>query len=216
MAALAQADERFALALRTGGHRPVALRGPGFPSLIKIILEQQVSLAAAARMFANLCEACDPLEPEGFLTLEEPLLRACGFSRQKIAYARGLAEALAGGALDLAALGLMPDEEAIETLCALKGIGPWTAQNYLLWSHGRRDIFPSNDLALLIGWQWLAGLDDRPSVQALDAQAGDWSPRRTAAAFLIWNYYLEKVDERRVAKRGAAGRKAVATQAAAG
>ena len=226
MAALARTDARLDLALRRGGHRPVILREPGFASFCKIILEQQVSLAAAARMYGNLRAACQPLEPKGFLTLDEATLRACGFSRQKIAYARGLAEALLAGDLDLSALAALPDEEAIGILCGLKGIGPWSAQNYLLWSHGRRDIFPTNDLALLIGWQWLAGLEARPTVRALDEQALDWAPRRTAAAFLIWHYYLEEVDARRASgrrasKRGAAkgdGRpaKEVAARRAAG
>ncbi|MEM8917020.1 MAG: DNA-3-methyladenine glycosylase 2 family protein, partial [Pseudomonadota bacterium] len=156
-----------------------------------------------ARMYTNLCAACEPLEPASFLKLDDRLLKECGFSRQKMVYARGLAEALLEGSLDLDEVGRLPDEQAIERLCRLKGIGPWSAQNYLLWSHGRRDIFPSNDLALMIGWQWLAGLDKRPSITELDELALAWRPRRTAAAFLIWHYYL--------ATR-AGGTKAVATQ----
>lgn len=203
MEGLAADSRLFRQAYEAGLSYVVTLRAPGFASLIKIILEQQISLAAAARMYTNLCAACEPLEPASFLKLDDRLLKECGFSRQKMVYARGLAEALLEGSLDLDEVGRLPDEQAIERLCRLKGIGPWSAQNYLLWSHGRRDIFPSNDLALMIGWQWLAGLDKRPSITELDEQALAWRPRRTAAAFLIWHYYL--------ATR-AAGTKAVATQ----
>lgn len=200
MVALANDHRPFRRAYEVGGHTPVVLRAPGFPCLIKLILEQQVSLAAAARMFEKLNKACTPLEPERFLTLNDPLLRECGFSRQKIVYARGLANAIRNGEIDLHRIGDLTDEDAIETLCRLKGIGPWTAQNYLLWSFGRRDIFPANDLALMIGWHWLAQLDNRPSAAELTEVAQAWQPRRTAAAFLIWHFYLAEIDNRRRAR----------------
>lgn len=200
MAALAADHAPFRHALKIGGDRPVVLREPGFPCLIKLILEQQVSLAAAARMFEKLNATCSPLEPERFLRLADPVLKDCGFSRPKMVYARGLAEAIGDGSIDLLSIGTLPDDEAIETLCQLKGIGPWTAQNYLLWAFGRRDIFPTNDLALMIGWQWLAGLDARPTANELMDIAEAWQPRRTAAAFLIWHFYLAEIDNRRAAR----------------
>lgn len=124
MEGLAADHAPFKRALEVGGDRPVVLREPGFPCLIKLILEQQISLAAAARMFEKLNAACNPLEPEGFRKLQDPVLKACGFSRPKMAYARGLAEAVGEGAIDLLGVGRLPDDEAVETLCTLKGIGP--------------------------------------------------------------------------------------------
>ncbi len=200
MEALAAEHAPFRRALEVGGERQVVLREPGFPCLIKLILEQQVSLAAAARMFEKLNAACSPLEPENFLRLEDPVLKDCGFSRPKMVYGRGVAKAIGDGSIDLLAVGTLPDDEAVERLCQLKGIGPWTAQNYLLWAFGRRDIFPTNDLALMIGWQWLAKLEERPTANELTDVARSWHPRRTAAAFLIWHFYLAEIDNRRAAR----------------
>lgn len=188
--ALADEDPRFVPALRYTKRFPFRLRGPGFPTLLKIILDQQVSTHAAAAMWAKFVACVDPVTPSGFLALDDATLKACGFSRQKTAYARGLASALVDGALDLDALARMPDQDAIETLTALKGLGPWSAQCYLLFGLGRRDIFPAGDLALQVGWQRIAELPERPGPAALLDQAEAWRPRRTAAAYLIWRHYL--------------------------
>lgn len=188
--ALAEAEPRFAPALEYTQRFPFRLRGPGFATLLQIILDQQVSTHAAAAMWAKFTARLDPVTPEGFLALEDETLKACGFSRQKTRYGRGLATALAEGTLDLEGLADLPDDEAIAALTALKGIGPWSAECYLLFGLGRRDVFPAGDLALQVGWQRIAALDARPSPAELLDHAEAWRPRRTAAAYLIWRHYL--------------------------
>jgi DNA-3-methyladenine glycosylase II len=204
MAALAAADRRLGPAAEASRRYSVALRRPGFDTLLRIILEQQVSTAAAAAMWRKLVERLGPVEPAGFLALGDDELKRCGFSRQKAGYGRALAEAVREGSIDLAAVAALPDEEALSVLCALKGIGRWSAENYLLWALGRRDVLPAQDLALLVGWQWLTGAERRPAADALRAEAEAWRPRRTAASFLIWHYYLAAVADRR-AGRSAGG-----------
>lgn len=176
------------------------LRPPGFATLLGLILEQQVSVAAGAAMWRRLTETLDPVTPDGFLALDDDRLRACGFSRPKLAYGRGLARAVADGALDLAALETAEDEAAIARLTELKGIGRWTAECYLLFALGRRDVLPAADLALLVGWQALAGLPERPTPDAFRTAADPWRPRRTAASLLLWRVYRAERDAAKAAK----------------
>ena len=202
MAALAAADPRLAPAMAASARYAVVLRRPGFATLLRIILEQQVSTAVAAAMWRRLGETLGAVTPAGFLALDDAVLKRCGFSRQKTAYGRALAEALDTGRFDLDAVAHLPDDAALEALCALKGVGRWSAENYLLWALGRRDVLPAQDLALMVGWQWLTGRDERPTAAALRADAEAWRPRRTAASFLIWHHYLATVADRRRAKGG--------------
>ncbi len=222
VAALASADPAFALAARIAGVFPIRLRPPGFGTLLRIILEQQVSTAAAAAMWRRLCDrlgaaapgpplpdsvapgsgAPGSVAPGPFLALDDDALRACGFSRQKARYGRALAEEVRDGRLDLEALAGLDDEAAMARLCALPGIGRWSAENYLLWALGRPDVLPAQDLALQLGWQWLTETAERPTAAALRTAAEPWRPRRTAASLLIWHFYLARVAER----RGSAGR----------
>jgi DNA-3-methyladenine glycosylase II len=185
---------RYAEALR------LSLRPAGFPTLLMLILEQQVSVSAAAAMWRRLESLVGPPAPGPVLALDDGAMRACGFSRQKMVYARGLAESVLSGAIDLDGLDRIDDESVIERLSALKGIGRWTAECYLLWALGRRDVLPAADLALQAGWQWLAGAPNRPSEKALRAAAEAWRPRRTAASLLIWAHYLAEVGHRRRAR----------------
>jgi len=206
--ALPAADVRLARAAAAGAPFAIDLRPPGFGTLLRIILEQQVSTAAARGMWAKLqARLGEAPAPAAFLALDDAALRACGFSRQKAGYGRALAEAVAAGAVDLDAVAALDDEAAVAALTALKGIGRWSAENYLLWALGRRDVFPAQDLALLVGWQWLTGADARPTAEALRAQAEVWRPRRTAATLLIWQYYLAQAADRRAAApvRGSSG-----------
>ena len=202
-ASLAASDERLARAAEIAGAFPIPLRGPGFGTLLGIILEQQVSTASARAMRARFDAVLPDPTPHGFLALDDATLKTCGFSRQKTRYGRALAEAIAAGDIDFDSVSALADEPAIETLCALKGIGRWTAENYLLWGLGRRDIFPAQDLALLVGWQWLTEGDERPRPEELRSIAERWQPRRTAAAFLIWHFYLGTIAARRRPKGGA-------------
>lgn len=168
---------------------PVELREHGFPTLLRAIVAQQVSAAAARSIWGRLVEQVDPLTPEGFAALGETGIRALGFSRQKIAYGLGLADAVTSGRLDLAAITAMPDEDAIAALSALKGIGRWSAEVYLLFALGRADVWPAQDLALQVAAQRIKGLDARPTPKQMTALAEPWRPWRGAAALALWHYY---------------------------
>ncbi len=164
-------------------------RGGGFAKLLRIILDQQISIQVADRMWQRLTDRIGEPTPQGLRDLDEDSLRACGFSRQKIRYSLGLADAVETGRLDFSALEAAPDPDAMAMLTALTGVGEWTAECYLLFGMGRRDIMPAKDLALQVAWQKLIGLDTRPSAEALRAQTAPLAPRRSAAAMVLWTYY---------------------------
>lgn len=185
------ADEPvFAAILARAGPPCFRRRRNGFETLLHIILEQQVSIDAAAAMFRRLNEECRPLHPAGFLGLDDETLRRCGFSRQKAGYGRGLAAAVAGGALDFSRLADAPDEEALAALVALKGIGRWSAEIYLIFALGRDDIWPAADLGLQLGVAAELGLPDRPDERRLRDIGERWRPWRSVAACLFWQSYL--------------------------
>jgi len=188
-AALTAADPALAEAAAVAAGFPVEVRAEGLATLLHLILEQQVSIAAAAVMFHRLAEILGEITPEGVLRLDDATMRSCGFSRQKAGYARGLAEAVRTGSFSFDRLRSLDDEAAVAVLMQLRGIGRWTAENYLLFALVRRDIFPAGDLALRIGWERLTGAE-RPSEMDLRARAAAWAPRRSAASYLIWHYYL--------------------------
>ena len=177
------------------------MRAPaGFPGLLRIILEQQVSTRAAEAMWRKLCGGSDRIAPEAVLALDDDALRQCGFSRQKMAYARGLADDVLSGRLDIEAVHAMPDDDALESLVRIKGIGRWSAEIYLLLVLGRADVWPVDDLAVAVGLQWLLGRDERPPRDELVALGEPWRPYRSTAARLVWHYYLQVAPERRRAK----------------
>ena len=182
--ALVAADPR----LDPGGPMMIETLDGGFPGMIHLILGQQVSIEAADAMYARL-RRLGPLTPEFLLALDDETLRSCGFTRMKTRYARTLADAVLGG-LDLDGVAALDSTAAVTELVALPGIGRWTAECFLLFSAGHRDVFPAADLALRIGWQEIAGLTITPSEAELRAHAVGWSPRRSAAAHLIWHRYL--------------------------
>jgi DNA-3-methyladenine glycosylase II len=186
---LAAVDPDLAAVVARYGRPPLWERAGGFPTLIHIILEQQVSLASARAAFDRLA-AAGPITPASFLRLDDASLRTIGFSRQKAAYGRGLALAITSGALDLAALESMDDEPARSALLAIKGIGPWTADIYLLMALRRPDIWPLGDLALVLAMQAVKGLAQRPTAAEALAIAESWRPWRAAAARVLWHYYL--------------------------
>lgn len=165
-------------------------RRNGFATLLHIILEQQVSTDAAAAMHRRLAELCRPLAPQPFLALDDATLRRCGFSRQKMGYGRGLAAAVADGSLDFAALDQAPDAEAFAALVALKGIGPWSAEIYLIFALGRADVWPAADLGLQLGVAECLGMAERPTEPALRRLSVAWQPWRSVAACLFWQSYL--------------------------
>ncbi|MEJ1931307.1 DNA-3-methyladenine glycosylase [Nostoc sp. NIES-2111] len=187
---LANIDTDLARVLETLGPPPIWQREAGFPTLVKIILEQQVSLAAAKAVFNRLSEIVKPLTPENFLTFDDGQLRLIGFSRQKSLYCRGLAEAIVRGELDLSKLVTMDDNAIRSQLKRIKGIGDWTVDIYLLMALQHRDAFPRGDLGLLIAAQQLKGLATRPTPIQLETIAENWRPWRAVAARILWHYYL--------------------------
>jgi DNA-3-methyladenine glycosylase II len=180
----------FAAILARAGAPRFRRRRNGFETLLHIILEQQVSIDAAAAMFRRLNEYCRPLSPRGFLTLDDATLRSCGFSRQKAGYGRGLAEKVSGGALDFAKLAVAGDDEALAALVALKGIGRWSAEIYQIFALGRADIWPAGDLGLQFGVAVDLGLGERLGERELREIGERWRPWRTVAACLFWQSYL--------------------------
>jgi DNA-3-methyladenine glycosylase II len=180
----------FAAIIERAGSPRFRRRRNGFETLLHIILEQQVSIDAAAAMFRRLNEECRPLTPGSFITLDEATLRRCGFSRQKAAYGRGLAEAVTNGSLDFTRLAATPDDEALAALVALKGIGRWSAEIYLIFALGRDDIWPAADLGLQFGVAAELGLGTRLGERELGEIGERWRPWRTVAACLFWQSYL--------------------------
>lgn len=189
---LTERDEHLAEVVATYGRPSLWVREPGFPTLVYIILEQQVSLASAKATFDRLKTTVKPLTPSGFLKLDDAELLRIGFSRQKTLYTRLLAESLARRHFDLRYLHNLPDESAHKMLMAFKGIGRWTADIYLLSALGRPDIWPTGDLALATAVKEVKRLRKRPSPEKLEALSAPWRPWRAVAARLFWHAYLCK------------------------
>ena len=160
--------------------------------LVLVILEQQVSLASALVAFEKLRAAASPLTPERFLAFDDAALRAFGFSRQKALYCRLAARAVLEGELNFDALRSLDDDAARAHLLRLKGVGPWTAEIYLLRSLLRPDAWPSGDLALQLAAQEVKRLPARPTAAELDELAEAWRPLRAVAARLLWLHYLKR------------------------
>jgi DNA-3-methyladenine glycosylase II len=189
---LSDADPDLARLVSEAGPPPLWAREPGFPSLVHIILEQQVSLASARAAFTRLQEAAVMLTPERFLEFTGVELKGIGFSRQKTAYCRELARAILLGELDLVSLKDMDDLSARTELMKIKGIGPWTADIYLLLAMLRPDIWPTGDLALAIAVGEVKGLSSRPGPDEMDHIARPWRPWRAVAARILWHHYLSQ------------------------
>lgn len=181
---LAAKDTRFAKALDASGPLPLRRRKDGFREILNAITSQQLSVASANAIWARM-EAAGMCEAEAILNASNETLRACGFSRQKITYARDLAAA----DLDYVGLRDLPSEDVISQLVAIRGIGPWTAEIYTMFSLGHADVFAPGDLALQEAARMLFDLDERPTEKALREMAKDWTPWRAVAARLLWAYY---------------------------
>ncbi len=158
--------------------------------MIRFILEQQVSLASADAAFGRLEESIGSITPEAFLALEDAELRRIGFSRQKAGYGRGLAEGIMHGTITLQDLRAMADNEAMQSLEAIRGVGPWTASCYLLFVLGRPDAWPPGDRALHIAMADVFDLDEVPGSTEADEIAERWRPYRAVAARMLWHEYL--------------------------
>lgn len=187
--AIAAIEPGFAAALARAGYPEPRVREPGYETLLRTIVGQQVSVASAGAVWRKLeAELGEGCAPDVLLARDYDALRACGLSRQKQGYARSLAEMVVSGALDLHALPA-DDEDAIAQLVRIKGIGRWSAEIYLLFAEGRPDIWPAGDLAVQIETGRILGLPERPSEKATRALADAWRPHRGAAAIMAWHHY---------------------------
>ena len=187
---IASMDPDFARTLAKLGPPPLWAREPGFVTLVRIILEQQVSLASADAMFQRLKENITPITPAAVIAAGRPFLRSFGVTRQKAAYFINVAQALETGDLDLDVLAQDSDETAIERLTSVKGIGQWTAKIYLLMALRRPDVWPVGDVALATAYRNLKGKTERPTQPELSEIALAWRPHRATAARMLWHYYL--------------------------
>ncbi len=167
-------------------------RPPGFRTLVLLILEQQVSLESGMAMYRRLKGLCGQAEPQSILEAGETGLKGIGVTRQKTGYLLGLAESVSSGAFDMQRLGQVTDAEARKLLISIKGVGPWTADAYLLAALRCPDIFPLGDRALQVGTQEALRLSRVPPEDQLELLSQPWRPIRSAAARLIWHGYLDR------------------------
>jgi DNA-3-methyladenine glycosylase II len=185
---LAGREPRIAAALAVAGYPEPRISAPGYETLLRAIVGQQVSVKAAASMWSKLTALVgDPPLPEALIAASDETLRSAGLSRQKASYARSLAEEVVSGRLDFARLP-QDDEEAIAELVRVKGIGRWTAEVYLLFAEGRTDIWPAGDLAVQIETGRIMGLDGKPTEKRVRELAEAWRPHRGAFAIFTWHH----------------------------
>jgi len=189
---LAARDKTLGHIFSHHGNPPLWRRATGFPTLVHIILEQQVSLKSGRAMFDRLSAAIEPFEPGEFVARGEMYLRSLGVTRQKAAYLVHLSSLLVSGELNLSRLSRMNDVEARTALMRVKGIGLWSADVYLLMAMRRADIWPAGDLALAVAAQELLSLEKRPTPDELERLAEKWRPLRAVAARMLWQHYLAK------------------------
>lgn len=181
------------------GHPPLRRRPGGFEGLARIVVGQQVSVASAEAIWARTALAIQPFEPQVLLALDDRQLVAAGLSRPKIRTLRAVATAAtSAGGLDLARLDLLPEAEVHAALTAVSGIGPWTADIYLMFCLGRADGWAPGDLALQLAAQQAFGLDERPDAQVMLELAERWRPWRGVAARLLWAYYAKLKARKKV------------------
>jgi DNA-3-methyladenine glycosylase II len=190
---LLRLDPRLVAIAAEAGSLPLRLREPGFEGLAHIIVSQMVSRASAEAIWRRMLPVDGILTAENYALLRPEAWRDFGLSRAKAETLSRIAEAAASGGLDLSALSGKPPAEALAELTALKGVGPWTAQVYLMFCGGHADVFPAGDVALQNAVAAAFGLDERPNSKKLAALAEAWSPWRSVAARLFWAYYAVKL-----------------------
>lgn len=208
IAALIAADRRLHGIIERVGRLPHSRRRQdGFESLLGIVAAQQLSIAAADTIFGRVKQKVVPFDPSTFLATDAEILRACGLSAPKQKHMASIATAILEGRLDLSRVRRMADDEARAHLTAIKGIGPWTANIYLMFCLGRADIWPSNDVALQAAVARVLRLRKRPDEKAMESLAQIWRPYRTVAARLFWIHEDGFRRAKRIAKkRGQAAR----------
>jgi DNA-3-methyladenine glycosylase II len=186
---LIAADPRLAKVAEVAGPLPLRRRSGGFAGLAGIVVSQQLSTASASAIWGRLAAAYDPFTPQSLIKARADRLARLGLSRPKIRALKEIARALVNGGLDCEALPDMPADAAHQALCAIHGIGPWTADIYLLFCLGHPDAWPAGDLALQEGARHALGLPERPNAKETTLLAEPWRPWRGVAARLLWAYY---------------------------
>ena len=189
MRALLRQDPRLKPIAKLAGAFEIRLSPGGFPGLVRIICGQQLSVASARAIYGRYAELPGALEPAGYLDFDEATIRGVGFSAGKYRTVKAIAEAIVAGELDFDVVETLPAEEASAYLTAHKGIGPWTAEIYLMFCSGQPDIFPAGDLALQKAVGHALRMDHTPPAKELIEIARQWAPHRHAAALLFWKYY---------------------------
>jgi DNA-3-methyladenine glycosylase II len=189
---LAKTDADLGQVLLCHGLPPLWSRPPNFATLIHIILEQQVSLVSAKAAMARLKAKIGRVTPRKLLELSDAEMKACAFSRQKIIYARHLAQAVLSGQLNFKSLAEAPDEQVRAQLTKIKGIGNWTVDVYLMMALHRADCFPTGDIALMKSIREVKNLFAHTGTEKILSIAGQWRPYRTVAAYLLWWAYIRK------------------------
>ena len=188
--ALCALDRDLAAVVSQFGPPPLWARRPGFATLVRIVLEQQVSLASARALFERLDEATGGVTPDAVARLGSTGLRGLGFTRQKANYCANLGELVADGRLDLAAVAKAPADRGRQMLLEVRGLGPWSVDIYFLMALRRPDVWPSGDLALVEAMRRVKRLPGRPGTEAAAHLASAWAPWRSVAARVLWHYYL--------------------------
>lgn len=186
---LVKHDPRLARVREISGTVQPRISEPGFPGIAKVICGQQLSVASAAAIWKRFEALPGALDPISYLALSEEAVRTTGFSSGKFRTLRVIAQAMAAGELDFDHLETLSAAQAVAYLTAHKGIGPWTAEVYLMFCAGHPDVFPAGDLALLKAVQHGLGLDARPSIKDMIGIAAGWAPYRSAAALMFWRYF---------------------------
>lgn len=188
---IARRDKHIAAALKVVGYPAERRMGkPSFEHFLRIIVGQQLSVKAAATIFGRFEAALEgDFQPKRVLKMNDEELRALGLSRQKIGYARGLSQAVLQGSLVPTALAELPDDAVMDQITRLKGFGRWSAEMFLLFSLGRPDVWPADDLAIQAGLHRIKNMRKRPDRKKADAVARPWRPYRGAAAIFVWHYY---------------------------
>lgn len=188
---IAGRDRHVAAALAQVGYPEERRMGePSYEHFLRIIVGQQLSVKAAATIFGRLEATLESdFQPERILAMNDEELRSLGLSRQKIGYARGLSQAVLEGSLVPTALAGLPDDEVVKQITRLKGFGRWSAEMFLLFSLGRPDVWPADDLAIQAGLHRIKNMRKRPDRKRTDATARPWKPYRSAAAIFVWHYY---------------------------
>ncbi len=187
---IAVRDGDIARTLREVGYPAPRNREPGFGTFVNIIVGQQVSVASATAIRARLAAAITgPVTPQSLLALKDDDFRAAGFSRRKIEYCRLLAADIVAGRFDPGTLDRLDDDAVMAAIVQRKGLGRWSAEIYMLFALGRADIWPADDLAVIVAVQRLRNLDARPDRAAMDRIAEDWRPWRGIVALLMWRHY---------------------------